>query len=115
MKKDIIICDEIIPDSKECNSSKEYFEKLKVASSTFHFFTSIRSTTHFYTKDKEGTVLHEFWNKNKKLAIYLEKDGSKNFLKSWGPSMTDEMEDGEIKTIEKMIDLFVWIIEGNND
>ncbi len=42
---------------------------------------------------EDGEIVFEWWNGIRKLTIYVGADQS-TFLKSWGPNIVDEMEDG---------------------
>lgn len=50
----------------------------------------------FISASEDGEVVLEWWNRDKKLTIYVGADGS-TFLRSWGPHVINDMEDGVLR------------------
>lgn len=49
----------------------------------------------FISSDYDGCITMEFWNDPKKTTLFIYAAPRIDFLKSWGPNMDTEMEDGE--------------------
>jgi hypothetical protein len=47
----------------------------------------------YISASEDGEIIFEWWNGVRKLTIYVGAEQS-TFLKSWGPHIVDEMEDG---------------------
>lgn len=47
----------------------------------------------YISASEDGEIVFEWWNGIRKLTIYVGAEQS-TFLKSWGPNILDEMEDG---------------------
>ena len=61
----------------------------------------------YISASEDGEIVIEWWNGVRKLTIYVGADQS-TFLKSWGPHIVDEMEDGVLaQTWEPL--LWVWL------
>ena len=50
----------------------------------------------------------EMWHKNRKLTFYAK---TPEYIKSWGPSMITEMEDGTVSTEKEFKSLLEWLEE----
>ena len=59
----------------------------------------------------ENEIVFEWWCDNRKITLYISNN-TIEYLKSWGASITDEMEDGEIHTFEDTISLWHWLKNG---
>jgi hypothetical protein len=55
--------------------------------------TSIGWQAPFISASEEGEIVLEWWNGLRKLTIYVGPEHS-SYLKSWGPHLVDDMEDG---------------------
>jgi hypothetical protein len=49
--------------------------------------------TPYISASEDGEIVFEWWNGARKLTIYVGSESS-TFLKSWGPHVVNEMEDG---------------------
>lgn len=47
----------------------------------------------YISASEDGEIVFEWWNGVRKLTIYVGVEES-TYLKSWGPHIVDEMEDG---------------------
>ncbi|MEM6838752.1 MAG: hypothetical protein AAF609_18095 [Cyanobacteria bacterium P01_C01_bin.120] len=56
----------------------------------------------------DDEVVFEWWNGSKKITIYVEYE-SIQYIKVWGADIDNEMEDGEINSPAKMLDLWRWL------
>jgi hypothetical protein len=54
-------------------------------------------------------IVFEWWNGEKKLVIYIEED-SADYIQVWGADIDDEMSDGQANNIEKIDDLWHWLL-----
>ena len=61
----------------------------------------------YISASEDGEIVIEWWNGVRKLTIYVGAEKS-TFLKSWGPHIVEEMEDGVLaQTWEPS--LWVWL------
>lgn len=44
------------------------------------------------------------------LTLYVNRNES-YYLKAWGPSIVDDMEDGEFESVERLLELYLWLQE----
>lgn len=58
------------------------------------------------TISHQGEKVYEWWSHKKKLVLYLSDDGSKQYVKVWGPDMDLEMEEGDF---ESFYGLWDWL------
>jgi hypothetical protein len=54
-------------------------------------------------------IVFEWWNGEKKLVIYIEED-SADYIQVWGADIDDEMSDGQANSLEKIDDLWHWLL-----
>ena len=66
------------------------------------------STTMIAYNEEPGTVALESWNGEQVLTIFVNDDGTMDYLKAWGPNIWDEMSDGFITDGHIMFDLWQW-------
>lgn len=62
------------------------------------------------SKDENNQHVLEFWNGDKKVTLFIEND-KLTYLKSWGMSIINDMEDGDVNSIEQLIELWRWLYE----
>jgi hypothetical protein len=55
--------------------------------------TTVGWQTPFINASEDGEIVFEWWNGVRKLTVYVGVEESK-FLKSWGPNIVNDMEDG---------------------
>lgn len=60
------------------------------------------------TASAEGDVVFEWWNGPRKLTVYVSGD-SVEYVKAWGPNITEEMSDGEIRSASDRRALWSWL------
>jgi hypothetical protein len=70
-------------------------------------------TTHSWTEphvtsNEEGNVTFEWWNKDKKLTVYLSQHDAW-YIKVWGPDVVSEMSDGTAQSSEERQDIWSWL------
>jgi hypothetical protein len=60
-----------------------------------------------------GEIVFEWWaaRGEKTLSIYFS-DGGASYLRSWGPAIENDMEDGELLTLEQARELWAWLNRG---
>jgi hypothetical protein len=56
----------------------------------------------------DGEVVLEWWHEKKALTVYVDGAGA-DFVKSWGRSVTMEMEDGKVVTPDEMLRVWRWL------
>ena len=61
----------------------------------------------FITAESENEICMEWWNKDRKLTIFIEED-SLSYLKSWGPDINTEMQD-DLLTSNSLFDCAIWL------
>lgn len=59
------------------------------------------------TASPHGEVVLEWWNKEKKLTIYVSENQS-DYVKVWGPDIDKEMDDGVLSD-NQIASLLVWL------
>ena len=59
------------------------------------------------TASPHGEVVLEWWNREKKLTIYVSENQS-DYVKVWGPDIDNEMDDG-ILSDNQIANLLVWL------
>jgi hypothetical protein len=52
----------------------------------------------FISASEDGEVSLEWWHGTRKLTVYIG-DAQSTFIKSWGPHIIDDMEDGQITEV----------------
>jgi hypothetical protein len=62
------------------------------------------------TSSAEGEVVFEWWNDPKKLTVYCTAEDA-SYLKSWGPDMITEMQEGDAATPEAREQLWSWLMD----
>jgi hypothetical protein len=61
----------------------------------------------YISASEDGEIVFEWWNGVRKLTIYVGAEQS-TFLKSWGPHIVEDMEDGVLtQTWDRS--LWVWL------
>ena len=92
------------PDYQAVFYAKVWLEKL---------YQDVAGINRFYapnvTASATGEIVLEWWNKEKKLTIFVSPDGSIEYLKSWGMDIEKDMEEGNADTSPKRIDLWDWV------
>lgn len=63
---------------------------------------------HCINSDLEGSVVYEWWCKNRKITLYIEPTNI-HMIKSWGPDMDNEMESIEFIDDETIIKSWDWL------
>lgn len=63
----------------------------------------------FISASEDGEVVFEWWNGQRKLTIYIGP-ALTTFLKSWGPNIVADMEDGSLACSWDPV-LWAWLIE----
>lgn len=58
---------------------------------------------------EDGEVTFEWWNGARKLTLYVGPHHA-TYVKSWGPRLLDEMEDGEVGEVT-VSSLWTWLSE----
>jgi hypothetical protein len=58
----------------------------------------------YVSASEDGHIVFEWWNGGRKLTVYVGPKHS-TYLKSWGPHVVDDMEDGEL---EENWDAVLW-------
>ncbi|GER86534.1 hypothetical protein KDW_06960 [Dictyobacter vulcani] len=61
------------------------------------------------TASEDGEVVFEWWNKEKKLTIYID-DRHAEYIKVWGININSEMSDGSADSISTCQSLWLWLI-----
>jgi hypothetical protein len=64
--------------------------------------------TPFITEGPYGETVLEWWRGDRKLTVYFD-GGTVTYLKSWGPDVEREMEDGPVRGMD---DLMAWLDPG---
>ncbi len=65
--------------------------------------------SHIWVNEYEDNeVVIEKWNNNFELTLYITIDRI-DYLKSWGPNIDNDMEDGTIENNNDLLDLFKWL------
>jgi hypothetical protein len=59
----------------------------------------------YISPSEDGEIVFEWWNGGRKLTIYVGPESS-TYIKSWGPHVVNDMEDGEI---EENWDPALWV------
>lgn len=54
-------------------------------------------------------VVMEWWQDPRKLTVYVEPDGSMNYVKCWGANVHEEMESGSIEDAFTPTVLWFWL------
>ncbi len=60
------------------------------------------------TSSAEGEVVLQWWNDPKRLTIYFSAHEA-TYIKSWGPDIVTEMEDGDAASATSRADLWSWL------
>jgi hypothetical protein len=60
------------------------------------------------TASAEGEVVLQWWNDPKRLTVYLSAHEA-TFIKSWGPNIETEMEDGSAASATSRLRLWEWL------
>jgi hypothetical protein len=58
---------------------------------------------------ESGEIAFEWWNGIRKLTVYAHPNGT-SYLKSWGPDMVNEMEEGELQETD-ILKLWAWLYQ----
>lgn len=63
----------------------------------------------FVSVSENGEVVFEWWDKDRKLTFYIDNT-EYQFLKSWGPNIFNDMEDGELSD-SNLIETWLWLVK----
>jgi hypothetical protein len=116
--KDVNILKDVFQPFKKINSYnterlKMIFFRARTLSLKFYLFA--RNDNLWWQKplinvnEEEGEIVLEWWNKQKKLTIYVCSD-TIDFIKVWGSDIDNEMEDGSISLNNNIDFLWRWLI-----
>jgi hypothetical protein len=64
--------------------------------------------TPYVTSSAEGEVVLQWWNEPRKLTLYFSAHEA-TYIKSWGPDMVTEMEDGDAASATSRKELWMWL------
>ncbi|MFT5679875.1 MAG: hypothetical protein ACI8RZ_000780 [Myxococcota bacterium] len=62
----------------------------------------------------DGEIILEWRCQKRKITLYLA-EGGVEYIRSWGPSMVHEMEDGLIQHASEMMPMWQWLKNGDRD
>ena len=57
----------------------------------------------------DGEICLEWWCGSRKLTLYIEGPETVSFIKSWGPDMVTEMQDGHLSNLNNIKVLMRWL------
>lgn len=70
--------------------------------------TNFRWTAPNITASESGAIVFEWWHRARKLTVYVTTDAPE-YLKVWGPDITNNMEDGQVTSEGQFRDLWSWL------
>jgi len=57
----------------------------------------------------EGELTFEWWRGDRKITLYFGDGARPEFLKVWGPHIQDEMDSGELDSVDAFRALWAWL------
>ena len=65
-------------------------------------------TAHI-TPAGEGELTFEWWRGDRKITLYFGDGPKPEFLKVWGPHIQDQMDSGELDSVDAFRTLWAWL------
>lgn len=87
-----------LPDNWDGNYSAKPNEQAverarQLLEDAFRNTSAVGWQSPYISASEDGEIVFEWWNEARKLTIYVGA-GQSTFLKSWGPNIVEDMEDG---------------------
>jgi hypothetical protein len=71
----------------------------------------LANEVHTSLLEDESCLMLEWWRGRRKLSFYVSYNGYE-YLKSWGPRISEDMEDGKIEGPDHVKALWAWLEGG---